>query len=545
MAAGQSCYGYIYLYWLLLVIGPGSVGAVGNHGCPTNCDCNGTATECNLTNPGDYAALFSLDPCTESLICNVNGTFKEVGFGRINLMTLSLRSTKYYPTIQAAVRDNATSEFRRKNLFCNLTSLLYLGINVVTKEFDPELLDCVKKIQTLDLSYSQMTVATSTNVLKHVHENKFPIEMLLMVGTQRRNPMQLPQPIHTRDDIYINVKSLPLKVLYLSQSDAVIIQAGLLLNLPQLEVLRVGANRLLTYDYNSPIHFTEINKIIVDFMLHKHIKEITIVFPRQLPSDRLLAKRDVVKKRTLWYFKFNGTSEDKQIANLEPEVDCLFGFHFPFPRNLERGTFINNRGFIFSEYLKRNTALCFDPSNNLLYLDMSECDLHHLIPDEIGIRGLRKLIYLNLQGTRVTFKTTMSLFSDTDSLEVLLLGGNTIRLDKHCQLDFLHLKTLRVLDMQECGINDIPEHCFEDLENLQFLNISENRLDKFNVNLTGLRHLKFLNLSGNRFRSLDKMLMITLEGFGQKLTGFIPQPPRMFLSQYSICTMAKDLYSIV
>ena len=105
----------------------------------------------------------------------------------------------------------------------------------------------------------------------------------------------------------------------------------------------------------------------------------------------------------------------------------------------------------------------------------------------------------------------MSLFTDMESLEVLLLGGNTIPMDRPEDLDFLRINTLRVLDIQGCGIKYMPQHTLRNLKNPQFLNVSENSLEEFNVNLTGLKDLKFINLSGNSLRFLDKMVMLALE----------------------------------
>ncbi len=134
---------------------------------------------------------------------------------------------KKYSNVEEAERDGAMSQFHRQKLFRNLTGLSHLGINLVTTDFEPKLLENVLSIKTLDLSHSLREPNTSKQILMWVNQNNFTIHTLLMVSTQLRSPVRPARPIYIRDDIYKNVDNLPLKILDLSENVALVLQVGL------------------------------------------------------------------------------------------------------------------------------------------------------------------------------------------------------------------------------------------------------------------------------------------------------------------------------
>ncbi len=534
----ETCITYIMcvLYGLVLVWIALHVEGVP---CPDNCVCaSNLKVTCNLEKHEDYAALLTLDTRTEALTCSVAKRFNETAanFGHFyDLRTLILKSSKRYSNIQAAQRDGAISHFQHRKLFQNLTGLSYLGINVVTSGFDPALLENIPNINALDLSYSLMKPNTSKQILMWVNQNNFTIHTLLMISTQHRDLRYMPQAIYTRDDIYKNVNKLPLRILDLSENVAVVIQEGLSPYLPRLEIFRVGASFLLTCE-----SYSHLKRLLFDVIMHLSIKEYTLRFPSSqckisfrstresgifyrlpLPLGHVAAEKIRGHNHTNTSREITNASFRQLLARMNKlaghamytaEPACVLGVRIPLPRHLERLTFIDDHNFIgySSLHLYRNKSFCFEPDNNLRYFDSSRCDVH-TNPDIFGIRGMKKLVYFNVQQAQVTFKTTMSIFSDMESLEILLLGGNNISLDKPEDLDFLHINTLRVLDIQECGIKHMPHHTLMGLKSLAFLNVSRNSLEEFNVNITGLKDLKFLNLSGNSLRSLSKTVILALE----------------------------------
>ena len=512
--------------------------------CPANCDCapNLNVT-CYLVKHEDYAALLALDTRTEALTCSVTKRFNETAaqFGHLhNLKTLILKSSEKYSSVHTAEREGAISQFQRRELFQHLTNLSYLGINVVTSGFDPALLVNVPNITTLDLSYSLMESNTSKQILMWVNRNYFRIHTLLMISTQLRSTVHPAPPIYIRDDIYKHVNNLPLRILDLSENERVVLQVGLTKYLPLLEVYRVGGSNSLTYESRSHLDDEYLYFTILDVMIHPSIKEVTVRFPgRQLKNPmRSSGEADIFSHLPRWLGSVaaektrghNYTNTSREIANIRQllkrtneltghliqnahlEPECAFSFRFPLARHMERMTFTDDHTFS-GEFLSRmvGNQFCVSTSNNVLYIDVSRCDMHIIIPDTFAVRGLKKLVYVNLQQMQVTHKPTMSLFTDMKSLEVLLVGGNKISLDRPEELDFLHINTLRVLDIQECGIKHMPQHTLVGLKSLEFLNVSQNSLEEFNVNITGLKNLKFLNLSGNSIRSLNEKATLALE----------------------------------
>ncbi len=502
--------------------------------CPASCVCTSSLNvTCNLTKHEDYAALRYLDSRTEALACTVEKMFNEsaANFSHLNnLKTLVLGPSKKYEDIFQAIRDGATTQFQRQTLFQNLTGLSYLGINLVTTHFDPVLLGNVPNIKTLDLSYLLMKPNMFVEILRWVNQNNFSIHTLLMKSTQLRNSVHPSRFIYTRDDIYQNVNNLPLKILDFSDNIALVLQVGLTFYLPQLETVRLGGSDVLTYDGFQHHHIKYVYYLILDLTIHPSIKECGLKFPNPRPKNPFYSngESDMYSRMAHSGKDYNQTSTEAVDVNFHQllartsklldhvadsqESECFLGRQFPLPRHLERLIFVNDHSIVTTAFFRQIKLFCLHPSNNLLYFDASRCDMHLLVPDKSGVRGLKKLLYLNIQGTLITYKTTMSFFTDVESLEVLLLGGNTIPMDRPENLDFLHIKTLRSLDIQGCGIKRMPQHTLMNLKNLQYLNVSENSLEEFNVNITGLRYLKFLNLSGNNLQSLDKATTLTLEG---------------------------------
>ncbi|XP_028679272.2 toll-like receptor 21 [Erpetoichthys calabaricus] len=107
-------------------------------------------------------------------------------------------------------------------------------------------------------------------------------------------------------------------------------------------------------------------------------------------------------------------------------------------------------------------------------------------------KGLRSLKSLFLSGNRI-MKLPTDAFDDLVNLEFLSLDNSCDGISKIYDGIFRHLKKLRVLNMENMGIQSLTEEVFGNLTNLHSLLLSRNPLQIMNVtiiqNLTSLRYL--------------------------------------------------------
>ncbi|XP_076830921.1 toll-like receptor 4 [Brachyhypopomus gauderio] len=126
--------------------------------------------------------------------------------------------------------------------------------------------------------------------------------------------------------------------------------------------------------------------------------------------------------------------------------------------------------------LNANINTDLKPFSGLELLEV--LDFHHTKLDIIGkygvLQNLKYLTYLDLSYTRLTFSSPSS-FHGLNSLKVLKISGNTFQGDILSYL-FSNLTVLESLDMSNSGIDHIVWTTFKDLQRLQHLFLSRNKL---------------------------------------------------------------------
>src|SRR6218665_170442 len=108
-----------------------------------------------------------------------------------------------------------------------------------------------------------------------------------------------------------------------------------------------------------------------------------------------------------------------------------------------------------------------------------------------------------------------ALFHEMPNLEILLLGDNNIgasvAADAEGSLFKYQNQSLRSLDMSGSEISFIPKSMFSELSALQFLNLSRNIIESFQVKLPLSGNLSLLNVSDNSIRFLTSEMISELE----------------------------------
>lgn len=138
----------------------------------------------------------------------------------------------------------------------------------------------------------------------------------------------------------------------------------------------------------------------------------------------------------------------------------------------------------------------------------------NLLQSWIGpIRTLGNLKRLNLSNN-VCSKVDRDFFQHLNALTELYLNNNllgfNLALDKEGKI-FRNLTTLRLLELKENRIANLPKAVFVNLYNLEHLDLSDNILMAIEFNIENLRSLTYLDLSSNQIQSLSGSTMDKLD----------------------------------
>ncbi len=523
--------------------------------CPSNCYClSYDIVTCHLQTVMDYTAVAKLSDKTRTLRLVITGSFRETDTDFSNmgvLENLTLVADRKYSSYDEAAVDDAVNSFKRRDLFQSLTNLRSLSIGLVLKAFDSALLTPLRQLKALSFSYTYMFYFdTFINIVSVTGKHLLRVEELRMIAVKR---VVMPDTmIKMKEHIYQSLQNLTLKVLDLSNNSAVVLEPGLAMYLPHLEVFRVGASESMIF---ASFKYT-VTCTMAEMVMHANIREFELSFPERKALKNTysagfvtinhLHVRDKVLS-CLQHLHTNSTlceliycicevlketpcqpyGRQLHIADLiiPPVKGQPFGTCFPPPPSLEKFVYRNFPAPVVDHTIN----VCFNPSNwsnILLYADISYNNLKFWLSPKFAISGLPQLLYVNLQGNDILFSNESRMLG-MPSVEVLLLGNNNISVISHSNLDFLHLENLTVLDLENCDIQSMPVHSLQMLGKLEILNLSRNILTEFEVNLANLEHLKLLNLSKNNISTLGEdirhqldTLRTTLDISGNPLTCF-------------------------
>ncbi len=557
--------------------------------CPSNCRClpNDFVT-CILHMPVDYKAFGQLSDKTITLKLVIKDSFREelADFNNLSVLeNLEFTANRQYTSYQKALGNHALNSFKRHDLFQNLTNLRSLSINLVLKSFNWVLLTPLHRLKSLSFSHTYMFHFNDfINIVNVTGTHLLRVNEFRMIAFQR---VITPDSIlRLKEHIYEGLQNLKLKVLDLSRNKAVLLQQGLPMYFPYLEVFRVGATELMMFEKTpySPICY------LAGICMHANLREFELLFPERttvtLDSTYSLGDLNTGSEdadRLLYciqhlYISSNmcelgnclcdGLTElpcqpyakEIHIGDIiaPPEKGQPLTMCFPPPPSLETFVLWNYQSF----FITHATALCFTApkwSNVVRYVDVTSNDLSAEFSPKFSITGLPQLRFFSLQGNQIVFSNETSM-SDLTSLEVLLLGNNNISSLSHSDIDFLNLGNLTVLDLENCNIHHMQLDSLAMLRKLEILNLSRNTLRDFQVNITHLGHLKLLNLSNNDistfgegFRRQLETLNTSVDISGNPLTCFcdnidfvqwLQSDPRRFVKKNDTKCLHPTLQSI-
>ncbi|KAH9492380.1 hypothetical protein Btru_026396 [Bulinus truncatus] len=267
------------------------------------------------------------------------------------------------------------------------------------------------------------------------------------------------------------VQSLPLALTYLEAQGnnfQYVEQGALKMLPPNISFIDVGENRFYYGPYVLELYAMgnlKVLKIDQGYDLH-NISRYVPTFISSQPRQQVSTSVNL---------------QEPLIFRLPPSLLCL-DLRFAGLR------------YIFSE-------LVFNETNSLQSLILS----NNIFPILEGpVEGLKKLKRLFLSKCMV--KTiTKEIFQYLGDLEVLRLKDN--ELEDFFQLNsqipiFQYLQKLKVLDISINALSAVHGEIFQNLVNLEEINLSQNNLYQFNISMANMSSLKVLNLSHAQLNSL-------------------------------------------
>jgi len=215
------------------------------------------------------------------------------------------------------------------------------------------------------------------------------------------------------------------------------------------------------------------------------------------PKLQNVSSLDKINSNVLSYAKYYFDFSMYLLSSSKSD-DCLGGIRFKTGARLS-GVTVNEIPIIGNIMHK---PACFDETNKLKYLDVRGTPLPK---DFQGIRGLKLLKYLSLESTGI--ETLPQNFTGYfPSLQVLRLGKLGIRkiIESADDAFFGMCPELRELYLDNCQLKSVPYAVFSRLFHLQHIDLSNNFLQKFDVDLQNSTELSFINLKGNNLQTIPQ-----------------------------------------
>jgi len=192
------------------------------------------------------------------------------------------------------------------------------------------------------------------------------------------------------------------------------------------------------------------------------------------------------------------------LLNISKSEHCFCGMIFKLGTSLSRVT-INEIPMISNVMRK---PICIDENNKGEYLDATGVPLPRHFQ---GVRGLLSLKYLSLENTGIV-SLPYNFAAYFPSLQVLKLGKLGIKKTiETADENFFGISTdLREVYLDNCKLTSIPSMMFSRLLHLQRIDLSNNFLQTFHVDLRNLTELSFVNLRRNNLKQIPQELISQL-----------------------------------
>ncbi|KAI5108173.1 toll-like receptor 4b, duplicate a, partial [Silurus meridionalis] len=292
-------------------------------------------------------------------------------------------------------------------------------------------------------------------------------------------------------------------------------------NLTNLQELKVGTNKIQTIalpqfmisfkDFRVlDLHANNISSLKVNHTVVLREMREMYIYKNQLPmtlelSHLHLLEKLVVISHNVVFLK--GLSDMPKLQHVDLSAsqlelsDCCSRYFTGMP-NIHT----LNLSFNHVIYLMKNP---FSGLESMEILDIQYTKLSFLSTQFRFFKSLKHLQYLDISYSQSTFLRTMT-FSYLRSLNVLKISGNQFQEDALSYI-FTNVTTLEVLQISNCGIENIDWRAFQGLSRLSHLFLSQNKLMALDfVTHPYLKSLTLLHVGANSIFSIPPHILQNL-----------------------------------
>ncbi|OWF51499.1 Toll-like receptor 13 [Mizuhopecten yessoensis] len=168
--------------------------------------------------------------------------------------------------------------------------------------------------------------------------------------------------------------------------------------------------------------------------------------------------------------------------------------NFPFPHSLREFYYSNNAmnfeiGFVDAQ------------KNNIRILDLSNNLFHSLRGPLVN---LKRVQYIDFSNNYCTYVSEY-FFSLDNVIKTLLIQNNLLGLVLYKDTSgniFRNLTKLEMLDLSSNHIYNLPPLLLKNQYKMRILNLSNNALNEFSLDLSHMKHLQYLDLTHNQLKTI-------------------------------------------
>ncbi|CAG2167094.1 unnamed protein product [Oppiella nova] len=396
-----------------------------------------------------------------------------------------------------------------QDLFCPLASLKHLNLthNRLSDFGSFGLIDpatgqlCLQELQRLDLSYNHIQVLSETGVASlkslqalYLQNNRISeLAELSFSALKKLHKIDLSNNLLQTIPSRTFRESEELKELHLQNNSLTVLPAGLFSGLSKLLILDLSHN-LIGSEWIFPETFADLIRVVVLNLGHNRVKHVNgSTFQNQYSLQILYLNHNEIDHI--------GDNSFASLYNLHTLV--LTGNRL---KNVNAFTF--NGLYVLSDLSLADNELsklddnAFRNCSNLQNLHLNG-NLLSEVP--VAIQALRSLRSLHLSDNGIKVIKNSSFGGGHQHLMVLKLSGN--ELTNLTRGTLKELPALQRLDLSWNRINALDHGVFDDAPTLRQISLENNFLSDINGLFMNLNNMEYLNVSHNRITWFDYALI--------------------------------------
>ena len=395
-----------------------------------------------------------------------------------------------------------------QDLFCPLASLKTLNLthNRLNDFGSFGLIDpatgqlCLQELQRLDLSFNQIRSVSETGVasLKNLQALELQNNRISSLAELSFSALKKLQIIDLSNNLLETIpsrtfrESEELKELHLQNNSLSVLPAGLFSGLSKLLILDLS-NNLISSEWIFPETFADLIRVVVLNLGFNRIKYINgSTFQNQYSLQILYLNNNEIE--TIGDNSFASLYNLHTLILSGNRLKSVHSFTF-------NGLYVLSRLSLDYNEIDRIEDNAFKNCSNLQELYLNGNILSETPKAVIALRSLKGL-YLNDNGIRGINNQSLS---GLLHLSAVHLSGNGITNLTRGTLK--ELPALRILDLASNRINSLDHGVFDDAPTLRSISLENNLLSDINGLFMNLNNLHFLNVSNNKITWFDYALI--------------------------------------